>query len=255
MGMLQNSVVPAANRRGLSASTLKIIACVLMVIDHVGAYMLPHLDILRIIGRGSFPIFAYFMAEGCRYTRRKGKRLLLIVGMAVLCEGVYYLYSGALDGGIFITFTFSIILIYQVQAAKAAMAKGKWGDLALWVPALAASLVGIYGFIEHVLYISYGFWGVLIPVLTALPDYKEGEAPAFFAHLSNRPVKLAFFSAGLLILCAFRGLTNMQTYSLLAIPLLALYNGKVGVKGMKYGFYIFYPLHLIVIFLLDKLIH
>ena len=39
--------VPAAKRRGLSASTLKIIACVTMLIDHVGAYILTDMEILR----------------------------------------------------------------------------------------------------------------------------------------------------------------------------------------------------------------
>jgi hypothetical protein len=79
---------PAPSRWGLSASTLKIIACVFMVIDHIGVIILPDLLILRVLGRLSYPIFAYFLAEGCRYTRNKRKRFLLVLGLAVLCEGV-----------------------------------------------------------------------------------------------------------------------------------------------------------------------
>ena len=149
----------------------------------------------------------------------------------------------------------SILLIYEVQALKRAWAQRAWGNTVLWGLALAASLVGVYGFIEYILYVSYGFWGVLIPVFTALPDHKEGEAPSCFRPLSGLPQKLAFCALGMLLLCLSRGLTtNIQSYCLLSIPLLALYNGRPGVRGLKYGFYAFYPLHLVVIFLLEMAI-
>lgn len=247
--------VPASKRWGLSASTLKLIACVIMVIDHVGAFLLTDLEILRIIGRISFPIFAYFIAEGCRYTRNKWKRFLLVFGLAVLCEGAYLIHDGRLDGGIMMTFCFSILLIYQVQAIKKALARKSWWMTALWSLTLAASLVFVYGFVEYILYVDYGFWGILIPVFTALPDYKEGEAPACFRYLSHLPIKLAFWTAGMLLLCISRGLlTNIQSFCLLSIPVMLLYNGTPGRKGFKYGFYIFYPAHLAILFLLAALL-
>lgn len=246
---------PTPKRWGLSASTLKLIACVFMVIDHVGAILLPDLLILRILGRISFPIFAYFIAEGCRYTRRKLKRFLLVFGLAVICEGVCVLVSGELEGGILVTFTFSILLIYEVQAIKRHLAERAWGKVFRMTFLLALSLTGVYLFIEHVVYVDYGFWGVLIPVLTALPDYKEGETPRFFRYLSGLPQKLAFCALGMLILCITRGFfDSIQTYCLLSLPLLALYNGTPGVKGFKYGFYIFYPAHLAILWLIAALL-
>ena len=246
--------VPTQKRWGLSASTLKIIACVFMVVDHVGVFLLPHLEILRIIGRISFPIFAYFIAEGCRYTRNKLKRFLLVLGLMVLCEGVYLIYDGKLDGGIMMTFTFSILLVYQVQAVKCALARKKWWMAVLWTLTFSASLVFVYGFVEHVLYVDYGFWGILIPAFTVLPDYREGEAPACFRYVSHLPVKLAFWTLGMLLLCISRGLfANIQSWCLLAIPFMLLYNGTPGRKGFKYGFYVFYPAHLAVLYLIAAL--
>lgn len=240
--------VPARNGRGLSASTLKIIGCIFMVIDHIGVILLPDLPILRIIGRLSYPFFAYFIAEGCRYTRNKLKRFLLVLGLAVLCEGVYFIMMGEPDGGILVNFCLSILLIYQVQAFKKSLAQKDLVKAGLFLLLFAASVAGVYVFVENVLYVDYGFWGVLIPVWAALPDYKEGEAPACFKALSNRPVKLLFFTVGLLCLCISRGLfENIQSYSLLALPILALYNGQPGRKGFKYGFYLFYPAHLVVL--------
>jgi hypothetical protein len=246
--------VPTQKRWGLSASTLKIIACVFMVVDHVGVFLLPHLEILRIIGRISFPIFAYFIAEGCRYTRNKLKRFLLVLGLMVLCEGAYLIYDGKLDGGIMMTFTFSILLVYQGQAIKKALAQKKWWMTALWSLTFAASLVFVHGFVEHVLYVDYGFWGILIPAFTVLHDYREGEAPTCFRYVSHLPVKLAFWTLGMLLLCISRGLfANIQSWCLLAIPFMLLYNGTPGRKGFKYGFYVFYPAHLAVLYLIAAL--
>jgi hypothetical protein len=244
------NTLPAASPKpwGLSASTLKIIACIFMVIDHVGAILLPDLLILRVIGRLSYPIFAYFLAEGCRYTRNKLKRFLLVLGLAILCEVVAFVATGEPDGGILVNFCMAILLIYQVQACKKALARRKWGMAVLWFLVFAASVVGVYAITNYVLYVDYGYWGVLIPVWASLPDYKEGEAPAFLRHFSGRSWKLLTFSVGLLILCVSRGLfENIQSFSLFTLPLLALYNGTPGRKGLKYGFYIFYPVHLAVL--------
>ena len=240
---------------GLSASTLKIIACIIMAIDHVGAHILTDQRGLRIIGRLAFPIFAYFIAEGCRYTRHKLKRFLLVVGFAALCEGAYFIYYGKLDGGILMTFSFSILLIYQVQAVKRALAQKKWVEAVVWLLLFVAAMAGVYGFSKDILYVSYGFWGVMTPVLTALPDYKEGEAPRFFRYLSGRPQKLALFALGLILVCQAPKMGKIQIYSLFSVILLALYNGQPGVKRMKYGFYVFYPLHLVIIFLVEKLLN
>ena len=246
--MTSTTTVPARNGWGLSASTLKIIACVLMVIDHVGVILLPHLEILRIIGRACYPIFAYLLAEGCRYTRNKAKRFFLVFGLAMICELATVVVMGAPEGGILVNFSLAILLIYEVQAIKKALARGKTLQAGLLFLLLALSVAGVYAFVERVLYVDYGFWGVLIPVWASIPDYKEGEAPACFKRISNRWVKFAFFSGGLLLLCISRGLfENIQSYSLLALPLLALYNGQPGRKGLKYGFYIFYPAHLVVL--------
>ena len=48
-----------------SNNVLKIIACITMLIDHMGVLLFPKITILRIIGRIAFPIFAFLLAEGC----------------------------------------------------------------------------------------------------------------------------------------------------------------------------------------------
>ena len=55
----------------LSGNSLKIIAAIAMTVDHIGVVIFPNFAILRIIGRIAFPIFAFMIAEGCRYTKKQ----------------------------------------------------------------------------------------------------------------------------------------------------------------------------------------
>ncbi len=255
-----DALTPAPKPRfGLSSSTLKIIACVTMLIDHVGAYLVsparfPLLYIiLRIIGRIAFPIFAFCIAQGCRYTRNRGKRFLLVFGLGVICELAFWLYSGQLEGNILLTFSCSILVIYAVQAVKMAMVRR---DKLLWVIACASlcASVAFSRYIVGVIPLDYGFYGILLPAFAVLPDYKEGEAPTFFRYLDHHWVRLLLFGVGLFLHWWQRGMSDTQAYAFLALMPLALYNGKPGRRGWKYGFYVFYPAHLLLIFLVGLLL-
>ena len=71
----------------ISQEGLKLLACVTMLIDHIGAVFFPQFQWLRIIGRLSFPIYCFLLAEGVHYTRNPAKyglRLLLVAGLAEL---------------------------------------------------------------------------------------------------------------------------------------------------------------------------
>ena len=57
----------------LNRNVLKIIALITMLIDHIGLVFFPGIEIFRIIGRISFPIFAFMIAEGCEHTENKKK--------------------------------------------------------------------------------------------------------------------------------------------------------------------------------------
>ena len=78
------------SRTGLSGNQLKVIAMIAMTCDHVGLQLLPQLGFLRIIGRLAFPIYAYMIAEGCRYTHDRGRYFFRLASLALVCQGVYY---------------------------------------------------------------------------------------------------------------------------------------------------------------------
>lgn len=217
----------------LSGNQLKIIALIAMTCDHVGVILLPHVQILRIIGRISMPIFAWMIAQGCRYTRSPGKYLGRVALLGVGCQIVMYIAIGALEQGILITFSLSIGLILLLKWLRQ-----RPGFLWLMLPALGAVFV-LTVLLPKVLTvgnfcIDYGIWGVLLPVLIYVGADKKQS--------------LLLAAAGLALLSVQKG--GNQWYCLLSLPLLALYDGQRGERKLKYVFYIYYPVHLAVIYLL-----
>jgi hypothetical protein len=77
----------------LNSLILKIVACICMTIDHIGELFFPEVSIFKIIGRLAFPLFAFFIAEGCKYTRNRLRRLLEILCLGIMCETVYIIHG------------------------------------------------------------------------------------------------------------------------------------------------------------------
>ena len=67
------------NKGILNGNHLKLIAAFTMLLDHAGILLFPHVKLLRILGRLAYPIFAYMIAEGCRYTKNNNKNAALQV--------------------------------------------------------------------------------------------------------------------------------------------------------------------------------
>ncbi len=220
----------------LNGNQLKIIAAMLMVIDHVGYILFPEIDILRIIGRVSFPIFAFFIAEGCRYTRNKRKYLLQMYGMGMLCLVGQYFFSGEVFGNILITFSLSICIIYGLQNLKSAVySKTNRKQIFLWM-AVTLVLVATTYVVCKWMKVDYGFWGVLVPVFVEVFDITGQES------LRNR---LEGLFIGLTFLSLFSG--GIQWYCMLALLPLMVYNEQRGTLKMKHFFYWFYPAHIVVL--------
>lgn len=237
--MDKTTAQPKKFKLGLSNNQVKIIAMLSMFIDHLGVQIFPTLDIFRIIGRLSLPLFAYMIAEGCLHTRNRTKYLLLISSLGIACQSVFYIVEQSLYQGILITFSLSILLIFSIdKITKTKNAKdiiiGILGVGAVIVVALVLpSILKNQGF-----RIDYGIVGILMPVA--------------IYYAPNKILKLLATTVMLALLIFTIG--TYQHYAFISLPLLALYNGKRGTKKLKYVFYAFYPLHLVIIYLLSFLI-
>ena len=223
----------------LTNNQLKILALIAMTADHVGLQLLPQHGILRIIGRLAFPIFAYMIAEGCTYTRNRKRYLGTLAVMAALFQIVYFVAMDSVYQGIFVTFTLSVSLIFAIDRARTKktvpailLAVG----VGLAVLFLTAVLPGLLPRTDYD--VDYGLWGVLLPVTVYLVPGRMWKLTA--TALMLIPLALEW--------------NGYQWYALLALIPLALYSGKRGKYKMKNLFYIYYPAHLVVIWLLDLLL-
>ena len=242
--------------RFINSNALKYIAALTMLIDHVGYILFPRVVILRIIGRISFPLFAFMIAKGCRHTRNRLKYLISVATLALVCQIGMFAAFRSLDMGAPVTFTFSIMMIWAMQSMKATFFSKCRIIKKLFSAALFIGTVGVTFVANYFLDIDYGFFGCLLPVFAALPHKpKCDEYPSGWDKVDKLPVCVLTFTVGLTMLCYFSN--TLQWWSLLAIIFLLFYSGKKGKRNTKYFFYIFYPAHLALLygllFLLIKL--
>lgn len=108
---------------------------------------------------------------------------------------------------------------------------------AVVLSAIFISLVAPELFKEQNFRIDYSFMGMLLPVVI------------YYSH--TKTIKII---SACLILGVMAFLNENQIFAFMALPFLLLYNGERGKLNIKYLFYIFYPLHLAVIYFIDKLI-
>ena len=202
----------------MSAFTLKLIALVTMIIDHVGAIFFPQFIWLRYIGRLSMPIYAFLLVQGYMHTRNFNRYALRMGIFALLSEVPYDL----LFQGTWLEFQRQNILFTFLTA--------------LFVMKLldaSAKSRNIFMFIGAVIF-SYGVYGVLTVLCFYLfQKYRGIDAVAFAALTYGQ-----YTQDG----------NTTQLYAIAAAIPVLLYNGKRGALSLKYFFYISYPAHMLLLY-------
>lgn len=219
----------------LDGTMLKLIAMVCMAFGHVGDNFFPDQVWAVAVGRIAMPIFAFCISEGFSHTRDK-RRYLARMGVFALVSEVPFdlVTSGRVleftHQNIMVTFFWAILgLLCFERIVGDGASKGR---RALAYAVLVAFLVG-----SLVLNLDYNMLGVgLVFVFYLLRDkallVRNVVAMAFHALLRN----VGLFWLGLL---GF-------------LPIF-FYNGRRG-AGLKWLFYVFYPGHLLLIWLVRTLL-
>lgn len=251
------------DRIGLSGSTLKMVAIITMLIDHIGATVLWRLLILyhqtawngldtaalpfvgfmdetwlletyyllRNIGRIAFPIFCFLLIEGFVYTRDRKKYALRLFVFALISEIPFDLaFSSRILETQYQNVFFTLLLgLLTIMAVHAIEEKVEWNEIMRTALTAAAVLAGMQA--AFLLRTDYAAKGVMcILVLYLFRKKRNWQVIAGC---------LAFFW--------------WEPWAILAFVPIALYNGKRG-WNMKYFFYLFYPLHLLVLYAICYLV-
>lgn len=236
----------------LNSNHLKLIAIIAMTIDHVADLMYPGMsnnmisNILHIIGRLTAPIMFFFICEGFYYTKNLKKYILRLFIFAIISHFAYCFAFGInyipfSSGNIFNQTSIMWSLAWSVVVLYIVNCKNNLKEWQKWL------LV------------------ILINIITFSSDYSCISVMAILSMYSNRGnLKEQFISMSfwILIYAVISYLFVSKIYGLitagviLVYPLLNAYNGKKGkLKWMKCFFYLYYPLHLILIGILRIIIY
>ena len=153
------------------------------------------------------------------------------------CQIVYTVAEHSFYQNVLITFSLSIALIFSLENFR--IKREKISGIILFFIVLIVSILTIVlplSLEEYGFQIDYGIYGVLLPVAVFYGKEKRQKL---------------FYSTGVLALLAHSFGGGIQWFSLISVPVLALYNQKRGKYNIKPLFYIFYPAHLIVIYLIS----
>lgn len=232
---METRLIPEKARK-LSGSMLKLLAMILMLIDHVGFVIVsrrPQVTLLtvmgrsltlyafvRFLGRASFPLYAFLLVEGFLHTRDRGRYALRLGVCALMSEmpfdlAFYGKYMDWAHQNIFITLLLGFLGLWALDALRG---KG-------WKQFLCLGALFLLAILSHCDYGVKGFGLVLLLYL-----------------LRAWPIPRAIVGSGYLS-------TTWQA-GLAFVPI-AFYNGKRGFvrgPGLQFAFYLFYPVHLLVLF-------
>lgn len=217
-------------KKGLSQETLKVIACMTMLLDHVGAMFVRGYT-LRIIGRIAFPIFCFLMAEGAYYTKNPRKYALRLLIGALLSEIPFDL---AFQRGL--TWRSQSVMVTLLLGFLAVEAIQNTQNNLLKLLAVSAGFA-----LGQLLQTDYGGYGVLLIVLFCQARRKwwlQTVLVAMFAWMMDSvPVQVL----GMRI--------PIEMFALLAMLPIGCYSGRKrsDSKVLQWAFYLFYPVHLTVL--------
>lgn len=218
----------------MNRNVLKIIAVISMLIDHIGAYIFPDAYWLRCIGRLAFPIFAFFIAEGMRYTRSRKRYVLTLLVFAIISQIPYGFLREFYYLNILFTFLIAIFAIFLIENYK------KNETLYMIYLLLLGSVLL---FVEFLNIVDYGIFGVLLILVFYFVKDKK-------LSLSLGAACLVLLTLKMMLFAGFTLRSTVQFLSILSLLLLYFYNGNKGKVNLKWLFYIFYPLHLLVILII-----
>lgn len=242
----------------IKGSTLKIIAVITMIVDHIGATVLQlmlnsrgilgyavsgiesilTLDggnrtlaiawwIMRmIIGRIAFPVYCFLLIEGFYYTKSVAKYSLRLFLFAILSEipfdlAIHQKLFTAHYQNVFFTLFIGLLVLWGISWYEK-YDENMMKRLAGTVLVVAAGL-----FFAEFLHTDYGAAGILFIVLLYL--YRKQK------------------DLQILVGCVAGIVVLQELAAPLAFPFIAFYKGERGLK-LKYFFYIIYPLHLILLY-------
>lgn len=238
----------------MSSFIIKIIAIISMLCDHASDALIGHLTFLNIIGRIAFPLFCFQLVIGYRHTKNIKKYLFRLLLFGIISQVPFSLFTYSFAGiftnlNVFFTLALGLLGIYALDKIP-----NKWISIVINILIIL---------LAELIKVDYGAIGICI-ILCIFVFYKDKSQKEnkkdFLSVFKNN----ALFTLMFFILCVTRYIGSFSTTDLFIVisqllgtffPIIfmLLYNGKKG-PSIKYFFYAFYPVHLIILVILHYII-
>lgn len=219
----------------MTSFVLKIIAMVTMFCDHLGYAIFEKFSYLNYIGRLAFPLYAFGISEGYKHTSSKKNYLYRLTIFAIISQAPFMLFYSIFKQNftlnIFFTLLLGLIAIIGYEKCS-----NKY---------VGVLLVACIANTAEFLHMDYGWYGILmIFIFHIFKDKKLWMNISYIALTLFKYVPLflthnLYYAYILLFIC-----------TLVPLIFINLYNGKKGVdtKHILYGFY---PLHLMILYVIN----
>lgn len=229
---------------------LKLLALITMIIDHVGAVIFPNILWLRYIGRIAFPIYAYLVSEGCKKTKNFKLYLKRLFIFAIISEIFYDLCFNNKNLN-FLNHTNTIYTLF-LASFSIYLFKITQNNILKF----SSLFMGI--FISYILKSDYGYFGVILIYLAYFIKNKKLLliCSMLWVTIKNMPnlyIILYYLLSNNIKYLNPRYINQslcIYIFTIISLFILYFYNGKKG-KNLKWTFYIAYPLHLFLIYIIS----
>ena len=234
-------------KKGIPSNTLKLIAILLMLTDHFAVVFEREIVssfaggealfvLLRTLARIAFPLFAFFIAVGAKYTKNIYKYMLRLAAFALLSEIPFDLaFNGA-----WLEFSYQNVFFTLLMGLFCIFCWQKLKDTLYGVPAVLIG-AGVCALAELVIKPDYGAMGIVCIVLF----YAFMDAPKWVRLIA---VPLTCFALSFVVYPFY--FNEAELFAVAAAPLILLFNGQKGIKLNRWFFYVFYPAHLLLLWLI-----
>ncbi len=208
----------------MSSFALKVIAIIAMSFDHFGYVIYGHSSWMNYIGRLAFPIFAWQIATGFLHTKDIKVYLYRLFILALISQPFYIMFLSTITTRMQLNVVFTLILgLICLVFLK------KDERLGILISIIACIVAEYFKF-------EYGSYGIIMIVIFYL--FRGNEKMVVLMEIAN------------LLIYYIGSQSKLQLFSIFGVLIVLLYNEEQG-KKVKYMFYIFYPLHLFVLYLLN----
>lgn len=225
----------------LNSATLKIFAIFAMTLDHIGyIYNIPE---FRVIGRLSFPILFFLLLEGYKYTRNVKRYIKRLIIFGVVSALPFYLVFGT-PFNVMFTFALTIIFLEQLKKIDEKKCDNKRKYFLILCTVIIFSIIALP--------FDWGFPAIITAFIAS-----KNKSLTFRAYIIPISLFIACIVPDFLLdtvilknYFSFKSFFMFNAPILFDIFILKLYNGKKGFS-MKYFFYVYYPLHLLILYFIS----